>query len=259
VLFRSAQKLAGRTQDLCKSPHGNFVLSHIIQKLSVPKAWSFIIEDLRNTDHADPPPAVSVATSRYGYRVLCDFCEYRSPKPAEPDEEEFFGVILDNTFELSTNDFGHHVICALFEHQPWSQQIILGHMLKDNNVVKFAEDKHAVYVLEKALKHLRSVGDRARRGQLEDKLSATDRSHRDKLKTLTESQPGSYTFKELLEDTAFSGRGAVAQSLVAVIPKNTTNKNQKRLLQDMVNMRLVSYEDAVQLCSDAKPPERDVL
>jgi len=130
--------LEPHVEELCDSPHGNHVLSKIIEVMPS-AALSFVVEKI-----AGKGPVV-VAKHRFGCRVLERLIEHCDDVMIGAVVEE----IVAKSRALCAHDFGNFVIQHLLEHWPSKRDTILQSMIPD--LPMLAVNKSAAHVVQKAM------------------------------------------------------------------------------------------------------------
>jgi len=104
------QELHGHVWDAMSSPHANFVLQAVIERLNATQAL-FIARELQGQ-------ALTAARHSYGCRILCRLFEF-CPEASSPTglaTTALASELMAEAGRLSWHSYGHHVMEALLEY-----------------------------------------------------------------------------------------------------------------------------------------------
>eukprot|EP00747_Dinoflagellata_sp_TGD_P185003 gnl/TRDRNA2_/TRDRNA2_41214_c0_seq1.p1 gnl/TRDRNA2_/TRDRNA2_41214_c0~~gnl/TRDRNA2_/TRDRNA2_41214_c0_seq1.p1 ORF type:complete len:456 (-),score=84.35 gnl/TRDRNA2_/TRDRNA2_41214_c0_seq1:317-1684(-) len=128
--------------DAIKSPHGNHVISKVVQVMTKPQS-AFVADALKGR-------FCEYAKHIYGCRVVQRLLEH---PPAEPVISDFLEELLMEASALAMHKFGHHVMQTFLEHgSQWHchrRRFIQGSLSGD--IMSKATNQYASYVIEQAL------------------------------------------------------------------------------------------------------------
>lgn len=172
-------RLLSHTLELLESPHGNHVLTKIIEVIPRPGLEAFIA---RLELHG----AWAVARHRFGCRVVERLVEHGT--------EQQMCRLMDqwvlHAEELSRHQYGNFVIQSVLEHgSPDRRQSILQQLLP--GLPQLATHRTASHVVQQALNHVSPEGQRAMAGAL------LQRQPPHSLPEVAASRYGSYVVEEL--------------------------------------------------------------
>lgn len=211
------EELHGSVREAVTSLHANYVIAKVIEVMPMAQS-AFVAQELRGT-------GVSVAKHRFGCRILCRLLEHAA---RSPDTKELIHEVLEQAADLCRHSFAHHVISAILE-QGMPEQKTKIFLVLNADVLKFAMNRNASYVIEKALTHLA--------GQELLSLAAA-LANSDKVVSLATNQFASFVVKALLgTDTPF--RLPVAQALAANAEELEKNRFGTRVLQEMEKLHIM--------------------
>jgi hypothetical protein len=137
--------LHGTVKSAVYSPHGNYVIQRVIERMPT-KLTRFIIHELIDE-------AADVARHRFGCRVVCRLLEHSA---TDDDTVALVDKILENVGPLCQHSFAHHVIECILEHALPRQKSLIAVKLQVD-VLSFARNRAATYVVEKALQNCSSA------------------------------------------------------------------------------------------------------
>jgi hypothetical protein len=138
-------ELHGHVVDAVVHPHANHVMQKIIEQVS-PSSLYFIAKELTGE-------AKSAVRHKYGCRIFCRLAEF---DPNSHCSLALFDEILgSDVVQLCNHDFGHHFVNQIVEHGPLHlrAEIIRALSSQGTEVVRFAKQKNASQVLERALRN----------------------------------------------------------------------------------------------------------
>lgn len=204
-------ELHGHVRDAVESPHANHVVQKAVEVLPSAKT-AFVPRELLGV-------AVLTACHRYGCRIICRIIEH----PGSDERMALISELLDQTQELCRSLYGHHVIGHILEHGNLQHRKEIATAVLSGGVVRYAKNKHASYVLEKALE-LAHPDDQ--------ELLTTELLHDpETLPMLAESQFGHHVVKALIKHAGKYSRTALSYLAYATQRLEVT-KYGRRLLEE---------------------------
>jgi len=144
------RELAPAALDMVVSPHGNFVLAKMIE-VAPAESVGLVITHL--SGHAE-----ETARHRYGCRIMCRLLQRSSKRNADPRLPELPGLeglleeLLVKAQALCYQIFAHHVIQSVLENSPQHEHRHRIFEALHADLQRCAQDRHASFVIETALK-----------------------------------------------------------------------------------------------------------
>mmetsp|Transcript_70539 Transcript_70539/g.130014 ORF Transcript_70539/g.130014 Transcript_70539/m.130014 type:complete len:695 (+) Transcript_70539:82-2166(+) len=207
-------ELQGQVRAAVESPHANHVVQKVVEVLPSAKT-AFVPEELLGV-------AVLTASHRYGCRIVCRIVEH----PGSDQRIALIAELLGQTQELCRSVYGHHVIGSILEHGTWEQRKTIAAAVLSAGVVKYAKNRHASYVVEKALE----LADQEDRELLMAELLRDPET----LPMLAESQFGHHVVKALIRNAGGYSQTALSYLAYATQRLEVT-KFGKRLLEEFAS------------------------
>mmetsp|Transcript_44683 Transcript_44683/g.83901 ORF Transcript_44683/g.83901 Transcript_44683/m.83901 type:complete len:521 (-) Transcript_44683:96-1658(-) len=207
-------ELHGHVRVAVESPHANHVVQKVVEVLPSAKT-AFVPEELLGV-------AVLTASHRYGCRIVCRIVEH----PGSDQRIALIAELLGQTQELCRSVYGHHVIGSILEHGTWEQRKTIAAAVLSAGVVKYAKNRHASYVVEKALE----LADQEDRELLMAELLRDPET----LPMLAESQFGHHVVKALIRNAGGYSQTALSYLAYATQRLEVT-KFGKRLLEEFAS------------------------
>lgn len=135
-----ASDLRGSVVEAVRSPHANFVMQKIIERVDIQRV-PFVVKELSGTT------GFELATNEYGCRI---FCRLLACAGQDATVLSLIDELVGQAERLVKHKFGHYVMESVLEHGSrhqirqviWALRLGLGDNLRN---------KHAAYVIERAL------------------------------------------------------------------------------------------------------------
>jgi len=207
-----AAELQGHIREAIASPHANYVVQKVVEALPVAAA-GFVAGELDGMGAA-------VARHRYGCRVMCRLLEHCSGdgRTAALVEE-----VLEEAHDLSRHSYAHHVVESVLEHGDALQRRRVAIALR-GDLLRGSRNRHASYVIEKALTHCAEEDQRALMQELLASPSA--------FAALAQCQFGGYVVRAVLRRHA-TALQVVLEQLQQDVQELRATKHGLRLLAEL--------------------------
>lgn len=222
-LVEVACELKGHVPEAATHRHANFVLQKVIEYLQ-PQEYQFVVIELVE---AGP----RVARNRCGCRIPIRLIEKAAKKEREGDRQcqKNLRPLIDKLLEveetasLVEHKFGHHVVEAILKQgEPKYREHIAKTLLAD--LVKYATDRTASYVVEIALAHCSTPFKRE---------MLTKLSNKEDFASLADNEFGSFVVTAVLNHPELDA--TTKDQLVDLL----TTEHKEKLLQTKHGVRLL--------------------
>eukprot|EP00930_Biecheleria_cincta_P054783 TRINITY_DN4118_c0_g1_i1.p1 TRINITY_DN4118_c0_g1~~TRINITY_DN4118_c0_g1_i1.p1 ORF type:complete len:454 (-),score=135.00 TRINITY_DN4118_c0_g1_i1:92-1453(-) len=195
---------------LYQSPHGNYVITKVIQQLPAANLGG-IVSELEKQGFEE------VAKHRFGCRVLERLIEHCEEK----DLIRLIEVVKAQAAVLSRHQYANFVVQHLFEHSPSQRSALLSSFLKE--VPQLAMHRHASHVVQRALSYSEKEDQHA---LIQTMLKAEGETTLEKVAV---GRYGNYVVEQLAETLLF--KGAVCQRIEAAKDELGHSELGARVLQ----------------------------